>query len=170
MNMKNIVTVKYFYSQYRRFTGSHLYLIGGDYRGKVYYFFTKTFNPEWLTSDFASSQNGGYQQLKFRLRAKDWKRLIATGKATYICTCKELIENFPCYNKDGERYYNKGVAFEKWAAKYFCNIEDRKKDSDKFSTGGDIVVNNEQVQVKFGKATFCTLNTIHRLQMEARKG
>lgn len=166
--MKSTVTANHFFKQYVRFAGAHTYLLSGTRNGDVYYFFTKHISRKWLTTDFSSSSNGHVQQLKLAIPAKEWDKLIASGKATKVCSLVELKANYPCYNKKGELYENAGVSFEKWAGEYFCNIKDRAKDSDDFTTGGDIRVNGEEVQVKYGRATFCTLKTIHRLQAEAR--
>lgn len=169
MNIKSNVTAKHFYAQYRRFAGAHTYMIGINRKGKMYYFITNRISERWLRTDHQSSKKGGAQQLKLRIPAKEWDELIASGKAVLIGSVEEVTAQFPCINKKGETYKNAGVSFEKWAANTFCGIADRAKDSDNFTTGGDININGVEVQVKFGTATFCTLKTIHRLQAEARQ-
>lgn len=169
MNMKSTVTVKHFFDQYRRFSAAHRYLLGTERDGMVYGYFTDHISARWLSYDRQSSKRGGAQQLKCGIPAKEWDELIASGKAFPIGMSKaEMVAKHYGIKKDGGKNTNAGVCFENWAASHFCGIENRAKDAKGFYECGDMTYEGVEVQVKWGKATMCTLKTIHRLQAEAR--
>lgn len=176
MNIKHVVTVKHFFHEYERFSAADKYLLSAEVDGEVFAFFTKHIPLAWLSYDFASSKNTPKnqpwktQQLKICVPMKVMREKITNGEAFSIGMSKdEMWEKFHGTTKAGHPDPSRGVAFENWAAYHFCGIENRKKDSIGFYVQGDLNIDGQEVQAKFGRAMMCSLNTIHRLQAEVRR-
>ena len=95
---------------------------------------------------------GGGYGLYINVRSKKAKAELVK-KAIKVGTLKDLESD----------KYNKGVMFEKLV--YEINGQEfRGKDNVRFTEGGDIVINNKQIQVKYEHARICYDKTLSKLK------
>ena len=134
---------------YRKYNGSTGYIIGFTYKKKVYMIKLEEIMPRFTKMGRASTKNGGGEKLNLYLTNARKEELIRKG----------AVEIDFVVPKSG----NKGRAFEMWVQNQY-GLEVREWDNEGFWTGGDICLNGEEIQVKFGNAQIVTVTTIHNLQ------
>lgn len=126
---------------YNMFSASHLYILGFVVDGILYYVtldfvsFTRYFKL-----DHASSKRGGFAKIRVKLSRQEKAELLEKAIA---CGTVEDLTKMDKYNKgeNFERIITELLTVEKWV-----------KDSVPFNVAGDIVVNGENVQIKFDGA------------------
>ena len=134
---------------YRKYSGAHGYIIGFTYKKKNYMIRIEgDIMPRFLKMGKQSSKKGGNEKLDLYLNNELKEELIRKG----------AVEIDYEIHKG-----NNGREFEKWVQNYY-GLEVREWDNEGFWTGGDICLNGEEIQVKFGNAQIVTVTTIHNLQ------
>lgn len=136
---------------YEKFNKAEKYIIGFAHKGKIYMLTTDNLNPDMITLETASKNQG--QSLRFRPKASHKAQMIFES----ICLGSvEMILN----NK-----YNRGEMFEKIITEYYG--QKWVKDTVPFHKAGDINLNGIEIQIKFEKAALCTSKTIEKLLARA---
>ena len=128
---------------YETLSAVHLYLIGFNYNGDLYYAMVSFAELASVTRfTRASSAKGGMHKVRIRTNKTFRENLVASGRAVRLGTIDMM--DFPGMK-------NKGDCFEKVIVEHFTNRV-WKHDSTPFYKAGDVVINGEQVQVKFDEA------------------
>jgi hypothetical protein len=132
-----------------------VYLVGFVSGGAVWYV-TLSFAElqAYLKLDRASSKRGGYAKIRIRLSSTQIMQLIGTGKASKLCSIKELTAD-PKHNRgeNFERIVTEVLAKQVWV-----------KDSVPFWVKGDVNLNGEEVQIKLDDAELTNEKTLARAQ------
>lgn len=132
-------SISYMITKYHKLSASHIYCFGITFEDGVYAYMSKHLPRKVLRAEKASSKNGGYRQVKFR-PTKAWKReMIESGKAIKVASMADFMALAP---------KNKGCKFEMWVTETYTT-EKWVKDSVRFDKAGDVIINGENVQVKF---------------------
>ena len=132
-------SLSYMVTKYHKLSASHIYFFGFEFNGAVYAYTSKNLPRKVLRTEKASSKNGGFRQVKFR-PTKFWKMdMILSGKAVKVADMADFMALAP---------KNKGCKFEMWVTETYTS-EKWVKDSVRFDKAGDVVINGENVQVKF---------------------
>ena len=134
-------------THYEKFNKAEKYIIGFSHKGRVYMQMVENLNPDMITLEHASKNQG--QSLRFRPKAEHKAEMLL--KAVCIGTLEMLIDE----------KYNKGDMFEKVVAERYG--KEWKKDCTPFHKAGDLNINGIEIQVKFEKAALCTSKTLERL-------
>lgn len=129
-------------SIYHLNSASKKYIVGFTRNGKLYYV-TIDFEKlmEMLRACKASSKRGGFNKVRIYVSAKIQKEWLANGQAIEIGNALDVIS----------KKYNRGQMFEKVITE---NLTDTIWAPDRipFYVAGDIVLNNENIQIKFNGA------------------
>lgn len=144
---------------YRKYSGADAYILGFFYKHDLFMVKMPEILPRFIKVRTASSRNGGGEKLQFELNNKFKEQLINRHGAIKIGKDTDL----------NEIQRNKGVSFERMVYRYY-GLEPRERDNVRFTEGGDLRVNGEEIQVKFEKAQIVAFSTIHKIQKERRKG
>lgn len=137
---------------YNRFSFTHNYIIGFEYKGIIYYgFFTSEILPYILNVTPASRGCG----MALRYRPNNAQRISMLPNCEILCSA----EYFNALVKNTK--YNRGEIFEKIVTER--NGQEWKKDNVPFTVAGDIVLNGTHYQIKYEKATFINEAQIDRL-------
>ncbi len=137
---------------YERFTKANSYIIGFNVDNLVYGVKMDKIPRRYTKIQKECSKAGGGYGLYINVNTKKAKAELMK-KAFYVCPLDELENGI----------YNKGVMFEK-AVYEMYGQEFRGKDSVPFHKGGDIVVNGEEIQVKYLHARICYDKTLTKLK------
>jgi len=140
---------------YERFTGADSYILGISENGIVYGVKLDKIPRRFTRVQKECSACGGGYGLYVNVKTKKAKKELLK-KAFVVGTVEEL-------NNDK---YNKGVMFEKMVYEYFGQTF-RGKDNVRFTEGGDINVNGEEIQIKFEHARICYDKTLTKLKKVA---
>ena len=132
---------------YEKFNKAEKYIIGFAHRGKVYMETVDHIDPNMVTLESASRNQG--TSLRFRPKSAHKAEMLL--KAVCLGTMEILLDE----------KYNKGEMFEKVVTEYYG--QEWVKDTVPFHKAGDINVGGVEIQIKFEKAAFCTSNTIEKL-------
>jgi hypothetical protein len=132
---------------YEKFNKAEKYIIGFSHKGKVYMEMVDRLNPDMITLESASKNQG----VSLRFRPKSAHKAEMLLKAVCLGTMEMLLDE----------KYNKGEMFEKAVTEYYG--QEWVKDCVPFHKAGDINLNGVEIQIKFEKAAFCTSNTLKRL-------
>lgn len=135
------------FETYEKFNKAEKYIIGFSHKGMVYMQMVDNLNPDMITLESASKNQG--VSLRFRPKAAHKAQMLVES----IClgTMEMLIDT----------KYNKGEMFEKLITEYYG--QEWVKDTVPFHKAGDINLNGVEIQIKFEKAAFCTSRTLERL-------
>lgn len=140
-------------TRYNALSAATAYLIGFVLNGILYYTMSAHIADEFLKFDHMAEKRGGWAKIRIRLSSADRKALVACGKAIMIGSADLL---------NTEDKYNKGERFERIVTETLTG-ERWVKDSVPFNVAGDIVLNGEQVQVKFDGAELTNERTLMRI-------
>lgn len=123
------------------------YILGYVHNHKVYMLMADHIDPEMLTVEKASRNQGENLRLRIRKAHKEALLLesVCLGEDTILVTEK----------------YNKGEIFEKIVTEYFGQIW--VKDTVPFYMAGDINLNGIEVQIKFDAATLVNTKLLAKL-------
>lgn len=136
---------------YASLTAVHKYLLGFELDGFLYYvMYDGMIEDSLLKLTRMSSKRGGWAKIKIRLSTRDKHRLVSRA----VCLGRVDIMNY-------DDQYNKGDHFERVIVERVAGLT-WEKNSDPFWTGGDVVINGEQVQVKFEEAELTNERTLTR--------
>ena len=137
---------------YNLLSASHLYILGFVVENVLYYammdFSTMS---KYIKGDRASSSRGGFAKLRIKLTTKQKIELLRIAK-----TCG-TINDLTAMSK-----YNKGENFERVITELLTG-EKWVKDSVPFNVAGDIVVNGENIQIKFDGAEITNERLLKKL-------
>ena len=134
-------------NEYNAYTKAASYIIGYVYNHKVYMFMADHIDPELLTVEKASRNQG--ENLRLRIR-KAYKEALLLES---VCLGEDTIL---IANK-----YNKGEIFEKIVTEHFGQTW--VKDTVPFYMAGDINLNGIEVQIKFDAATLVNTKLLTKL-------
>lgn len=137
---------------YNKLSAATAYIIGFVVNGLLYYTLSSHIADEFLKYDHMSSARGGWAKIRVRLSSADRKALVEHGKAVLIGSAELLIDD----------KYNKGECFERVITETLTG-ETWIKDSIPFNVAGDIILNGEQVQIKFDGAELTNERTLMRI-------
>lgn len=140
-------------ARYNALSAATAYLIGFVLNGILYYTMSAHIADEFLKLDHMAEKRGGWAKIRIRLSSADRKTLVACGKAIMLGSADLL---------NTEDKYNKGERFERIVTETLTG-ERWVKDSVPFNVAGDIVLNGEQVQVKFDGAELTNERTLMRI-------
>lgn len=137
---------------YNALSASHLYILGFMVQNILYYvkmdFETLA---RYMKADRASSARGGFAKLRIKLTKEQKAELLRM--ATTCGTAEDLT---------ADSHYNKGENFERIITELLT--PDRwVKDSVPFNVAGDIVLNGENVQIKFDGAEITNERLLKKL-------
>ncbi len=135
------------FTNYEKFNKAEKYIIGFSHKGNVYMEFIDNLNPDMITLESASKNQG--QSLRFRPKASHKAEMLIS--AICLGTLDILIND----------KYNKGEMFEKIITERYG--QEWKKDTIPFYKQGDININGIEIQIKFEKAALCTSKTLEKL-------
>lgn len=134
-------------TNYEKFNKAEKYIIGFAYKGLIYAETVDKLNPEMITLETASKNQG--VSLRFRPKTAHKAEIIA--KAICLGAVDMLIND----------KYNKGEMFEKLITEKYG--QEWHKDTVPFHKAGDININGIEIQIKFEKAALCTSKTLEKL-------
>lgn len=134
-------------THYEHFNKAQKYIIGFSHKGKIYAQTVTHLDPDMITLESASKNQG--ESLRFRPKAAHKAEMLL--KAVCLGTMEMLINE----------KYNKGEMFEKIITERY-GLQ-WQKDCVPFYKAGDITVNGVEIQIKFEKAALATSNTIEKL-------
>jgi len=137
---------------YNARSASHVYALGFVHGGNLYA--TKLNFAElsrYFKLDRASSKRGGFAKIRIKLTSKDRAELSFTAE---LIGAESLLTADPAHNK-GENFERELT--ERWTAETWV------KDSVPFNVAGDLVLNGENVQVKFDGAELTNERTLMRI-------
>ena len=137
---------------YERFTKADAYIMGYNKDGLVYGVKWDKIPRKYTKVQKECSKAGGGYGLYVNINTKK-ARAELEKKSFYVCTEEELKDET----------YNKGVMFEKAIYEMFGQ-EFRGKDNVPFHKGGDIVVDGEEIQIKYLHARICYDKTLKKLK------
>ena len=132
---------------YNSLSAAKGYILGFIHSHKVYYVNCEHINPDLLTIEAASRNQG--DNLRLRIR-KPYKEMLINS-ATYLCEETDLVSTT----------YNKGENFERAVFAHYC--QEWKKDNIPFWVQGDININGIEVQIKLDGATLINSKTLGKL-------
>ena len=132
---------------YEKFNKAEKYIIGFSHKGQVYMQLVDGLNPEMITLETASKNQG--QSLRFRPKSAHKAEMLAS--AICLGALEMLLDD----------KYNKGEMFEKIVTEHYGQAW--HKDTVPFHKAGDINVNGIEIQIKFEKAALATSKTIEKL-------
>lgn len=135
------------FGYYEKFNKAEKYIIGFSHKGMVYMETVDHLNPDMVTLESASKNQG--TSLRFRPRSAHKAEMLM--KAICLGTLEMLIDE----------KYNKGEMFEKAVTEYYG--QEWQKDNVPFHKAGDINVDGVEIQIKFEKAALATSKTIEKL-------
>ena len=141
-------------SRYNALSAATAYLIGFIWNGIVYYTISAHIADDFLKLDRMSSKRGGWAKIRVKLNAAARKELVTSGTAKPIGIAADLLNS--------NDKYNKGERFEKLVTEKLTS-ETWVKDSVPFNVAGDIVLNGEQVQIKFDGAELTNEKILMRI-------
>lgn len=135
------MTTEMMITLYNLLSASHLYILGFAVEGILYYammdFATMS---KYIKGDRASSKRGGFAKLRIKLTKAQKAELLKIAKA---CGMESELT--------ADSHYNRGENFERVITE-LLTAEKWVKDSVPFNVAGDIVLNGENVQIKFDGA------------------
>ena len=132
---------------YERFSKAEKYIIGFAYDKQIYMVMVDEINPEYLTVEAASRNQG--DNLRLRIR-KAHKAQLLDGSI-----CLGSVEQLTAEK------YNKGENFEKLVTEYYGQVW--AKDTVPFWVAGDITINHIEIQIKFDAATLMNTKQMAKL-------
>lgn len=135
------------FGYYEKFNKAEKYIIGFAHKGKLYMQMVEHINPDMVTLETASKNQG--VSLRFRPRSAHKAEMLL--EAICLGAVDMLLDS----------KYNKGEMFEKIVTEYYG--QEWVKDNVPFHKAGDINVDGVEIQIKFQNAAFCTSNTLQRL-------
>lgn len=137
---------------YNALSASHLYILGFMVQNILYYvkmdFETLA---RYMKADRASSARGGFAKLRIKLTKEQKAELLRM--ATTCGTAEDLTT---------DSHYNKGENFERIITE-LLTPDKWVKDSVPFNVAGDIVLNGENVQIKFDGAEITNERLLKKL-------
>ena len=158
-NMGNI-SVRRMMTLYEKYlNGADSYFLGVELNGMAIALKRKHIPLEWCSCQTDHVKE--IQYLRFRPHKKGAIALSLKKGAFIIGMVEEIYKLYQCNTKKG---YNSGYCFE-IALFNFFGIEGWSQDNKASSKGGDICINNEEIQAKFaekdgGLATITTTDKI----------
>ena len=137
---------------YNALSASHLYILGFMVKNVLYYV-QMDFDglAKYMRLDHASSARGGFAKLRIKLTKEQKAELLEI--ATKCGTAEDLT---------ADEKHNKGENFERVITE-LLTPDKWVKDSVPFNVAGDIVVNGENVQIKFDGAEITNEKLLARL-------
>lgn len=132
---------------YEKFNKAEKYIIGFSHKGKIYMEMVDRLNPDMITLESASKNQG----VSLRFRPKSAHKAEMLLKAVCLGTIEMLLDE----------KYNKGEMFEKIITEYYG--QEWHKDTVPFHKAGDINIGGVEIQIKFEKAALATSKTIEKL-------
>ena len=138
-----VTSITEFLRRYNVKKKNNSYIIGFDYKGKVYAYVTKTLIHDGLYIDNAR------KSLRFRMKKATKEKLINSKNCTYICTITELKSHINASIK----CYNLGECFEKVITE--MHAQTWIKDFVPYYEGSDLTVGNIHYSIKFARN--CTI-------------
>jgi hypothetical protein len=132
---------------YEKFNKAEKYIIGFAHKGKVYMEMIDHLNPDMITLESASKNQG----VSLRFRPKSAHKAEMLLKAVCLGTVEMLLDE----------KYNKGEMFEKIITERYG--QEWVKDTVPFHKAGDINIGGVEIQIKFEKAALATSKTIEKL-------
>lgn len=135
------------FNYYEKFNKAEKYIIGFSHKGSVYMLAVDHLNPDMITLESASKNQG----VSLRFRPKSAHKAEMLLKAVCIGTMEMLIDE----------KYNKGEMFEKAVTERYGQVW--HKDTVPFHKAGDINIDGVEIQIKFEKAALATSKTIEKL-------
>lgn len=138
-----VTSITEFLRRYNAKRKNNSYIIGFDYKGKVYAYTSKTLIHDGLYIDNAR------KSLRFRMKSVMKKKLINSKNCKYVCTIAELRSHIDTSIK----CYNLGECFEKVITE--MHNQKWEKDFLPYYEGSDLVVGNMHYSIKFARN--CTI-------------
>ena len=126
---------------YNLLSASHLYILGFAVQNVLYYAMMDFETlAKYMKMDRASTARGGFAKLRIKLTREQKAELLRMAKACGMVD--DLLE---------DAHHNKGENFERIITE-LLTPDKWVKDSVPFNVAGDIVLNGENVQIKFDGA------------------
>ena len=125
--------------------GADKYLLGVEYKGKVYGVFSDHLDLRYCSCQTDHKTNNQY----FRFRPHQWgaKEIAENPAAIDFGDVTSMYTMYQCKNKQG---FNSGYCFEKHAYNRF-DIPEWEQDNKPCYKGGDMVLNGEEIQLKYAR-------------------
>lgn len=145
--------------------GADKYLLGVEFDGMVYGFFTKTIPLKYCSCQTDHKTNKQY----LRFRPHDWGAQEIATREDAICfgTTEEIYQLYTCNTKKG---YNSGYCFEKAVFAKYGMANEWAHDNKASTEGGDIRLNGEEIQMKFvEKASLATITSTDKILRRIEK-
>lgn len=140
--------------------GSDYYILGAQYEEEVNAIIRKHIPIKYCSIQVDHTKNHLIEYL--RLRPHKWgaKEIANARKSIHLGSVTKMNKLYPCNTKQG---FNAGYCFEKAIYNYYNDIT-WKQDNKRADKGGDITINNKEVQLKYapknGLATITTTDKI----------
>ena len=143
-NIGNIPTERMIELYEKYLNGTDSYLCGVEYQGEIYGIFEKTLNTNLCACQTDHKKN--IQYLRYRPHLKGSALVANDENAIHFGSTNEIYKLFLCKNKQG---FNAGYCFEIAVYTHFGRREEWKQDNKPSCKGGDIRINEEEIQMKF---------------------
>lgn len=135
------MTIETMKTLYNALSASHLYILGFAIKNILYYAMMDFETlAKYMKMDRASSARGGFAKLRIKLTREQKAELLRMAK-----TCGMVDDLLK------DTHHNKGENFERIITE-LLTPDKWVKDSVPFNVAGDIVLNGENVQIKFDGA------------------
>lgn len=159
---KNAIIANMF-ARYNRLSGTHNYIMPVLEDGIVYAVFTTADVVSKVLSLDVSSRGNGYS-IRYKRATKNTQAILKAGATAIVPLCS--VEYLESVAKTLGKRINRGDAFEKLLAEKY-GIAWTSSGNAKFTTGGDLVINGTDYQVKYVGATFTNEAILARLEAQA---
>ena len=144
--------------------GANSYFIGAELNGQVLAIKRKHIPLHWCSCQ--TDNNTNTQYLRFRPHKKGAIELSKSRGVFTLGNTKEIYTLYKCNTKQG---YNSGYCFE-IALYNFFSIDGWKQDNKSSRKGGDIRINNEEIQAKFAeKNSLATITNTDKIINEIKR-
>lgn len=156
------LSVKEMYEFYEKFmNGADKYLLGVEFNGNVYGYYAEEINLEFCKCQTTHSEKGNNQYLRFRPQQYGAKKIVETKDVINFGKTEDVYKLYTCNTKKG---YNSGYCFEKAVFDYYGMSEEWTQDNLASIYGGDITLNDEEVQMKFvEKGSLATITSTNKI-------
>jgi hypothetical protein len=145
--------------------GSDKYLLGVEFDGMVYGYYTKEIPLKYCSCQTDHKANNQF----LRFRPHEWGAQEIATREDAICfgTTEKIYTFYTCNTKKG---YNSGYCFEKAVYAKYGREEEWKQDNKHSVDGGDFNLDGEEIQLKYvEKGSLATITSTNKILRQIDK-
>ncbi len=148
------------FNKYHHYSKAHTYCIGYVMDGYVRYIMAKKEDLALCIGFDTQSQTN--KTLRFQPAKQTLQELEKKKGFENLCTTDEFRVALDKLRESTGKSYNRGQLFEKLIYNRYNQLW--QHNSTPFFEKGDITINGVEIQIKYNKATFCSLKTLEELE------